>query len=353
MYKYNIDYIHPSSKKTFEDEIRRSRFSNKKLEVREYYDAIIDFSAEKDALVINSDQRYNSMKISEEKETCVFLGYFVSCWGHILTDGFKRLWFFDLDYCKKLIEEGIDFVYVTRPGKDMLDANKEILRLVGIDCSSFKKVTKITKYKKVIVPDDCFWGGIIRTTFTKEYVSQIDSFRNKLFLQSNSNVDKVYFTRTLLGDSREKGEKAIEKEFKKMGYKIYAPEKLTVQEQLYLVSHCKAFASTEGSIAHISVFCQPGTNVTIIRKADYTNGYQLAINEVADLNVTYVDAHESQNVSTEFPWCGPFYLCVNTLFQDFVGHIILHIPYYLRPSWWWYMNRNRKIVHKVMNCFQK
>ena len=26
---------------------------------------------------------------------------------------------------------------------------------------------------------------------------------------------------------------------------------------------------------------------------------------------------------------------------------VWHIPYYLKPSWWWYMNKNRKIVKRI------
>lgn len=345
--KSDLRYIHQSSCKELLQAIIINRRVKKKLLVKAYSNAIIETLGEAHALITEDDAKYQTTEIEVEKNTCVFLGYFVSCWGHILTDGFKKMWFFETDECKRLISKGIDFVYVTTKGRDILPANIEMLQMAGINTNILKKITCNTRYKKVIVPDDCFWGGIEGTRYTIEYDKQISRLRNHIYNNSNSRVEKVYFTRTQLHDKRDHGEKAIENVFRKMGFMIYAPEKMTVAEQLSIVSRCKYFAATDGSVAHISVFCQPHTKVTIIRKADYVNGYQLAINQVADLDVTYLDAHESKNVSTEYPWTGPFYLCINKMVESFVGHKILHIPYYLKPSWWWYMNKNRKIVHRM------
>ena len=347
----DLTYTHHTSRKELVRAININRLVKKELSIKTYFNATIEALGEANALLTKEDERYIRTKVDSQKEICVFLGYFVTCWGHVLTDGFKKMWFFETDICKDLIEEGVEFVYVTTKGNDILQANIEILELAGIDTKRLKKLTRNTRYEKVIVPDDCFWGGIENTQYTEEYVNQINHLRNILYNDSTSTIEKVYFTRTELKDKRDYGEKAIESVFRKMGYTVFAPERLSVKEQLSLIVRCNFFAATDGSIAHISIFCQPTAKVTIIRKADYINGYQFAINQVAKLNVTYLDAHESRNVSTQYPWTGPFYLCINSLVEKYVGHKIFHIPYYLRPSWWWYMNKNRKIVHRIKNLF--
>ncbi|MBQ6750231.1 MAG: glycosyltransferase family 61 protein [Bacteroidaceae bacterium] len=353
MTHYNFSYVHKQSCQELQQASNVNRLVKKKLEVRKYSNAIINALGEAHALITEEDACHQTQMVEEERKKCVFLGYFVTCWGHILTDGFKKTWFFETEYCQQLISEGVEFVYVTTNGRDILPANLEMLHLAGIDTTFFHRVLKNTRYEEVIVPDDCFWGGIENTCYTIEYSHQLEKLRNSIYRDFNSNIEKVYFTRTQLHDKREQGEKDVEEVFRKLGYTVCSPEKMSVKEQLSMVSHCKYFAATEGSIAHISVFCQPETAVTIIRKADYINGYQLAINQVANLNVIYLDAHESWNVSAEWPWGGPFYLCVNELLEKYVGHRIPHIPHYLKPSWWWYMNKNRKVIHHISHFIRK
>ena len=67
----------------------------------------------------------------------------------------------------------------------------------------------------------------------------------------------------------------MENVFRKKGFKVFSPEELTVKQQIALLMNCDEFASTEGSCAHNSIFCKPGTKVLILRKADYANSYQI------------------------------------------------------------------------------
>ena len=142
-----------------------------------------------------------------------------------------------------------------------------------------------------------------------------------------------------------------------MGYAIFCPEKLTLDEQLLLLKNCREFVAAEGSIAHNSIFCQPGTRITILRKADYVNNYQLAINEMRSLDVTYVDIHHSVPPYPKSITIGPFYLCVTQNLERFVGRRIPHLPYWMLPSYWWFVVRriawmeryisNRKFVRRI------
>lgn len=147
---------------------------------------------------------------------------------------------------------------------------------------------------------------------------------------------------------REFWEKSIERVFKKLGYRIIYPESLSVDDQITLLNNCKYFAATEGSISHSSIFCKPRTSVVIIRKSHLVYSYQLSINEMADLNVTYIDAHRSANLNKAVPYYGPFYLCINRNLERYVGHKILHLPYWLDPMWYVYINH-----HRLQNWYNK
>lgn len=77
-----------------------------------------------------------------------------------------------------------------------------------------------------------------------------------------------------------------------------------------MLQHVKSLVATEGSIAHNAVFCRPGTEVIILRKAFYTNDHQYVINQMRELNVTYIDVHLSLFTNDQ-PNLGPFFLYVN------------------------------------------
>ena len=59
--------------------------------------------------------------------------------------------------------------------------------------------------------------------------------------------------------------------------------------------------------------------LVIIRKADYLNGYQSALNEAANVNVIYIDSHKSIMAPKKSPWTGPFFLYISRQLSDFAG----------------------------------
>ena len=111
--------------------------------------------------------------------------------------------------------------------------------------------------------------------------------------------------------------------------------------------HCKSFAATEGSISHNAVFCEPGSDVVIVRKCNDVNKYQMAVNEIADVNVTYIDAHHSTKVPKDAPWVGPFYLYINNKLEEYYGFKIFHFPRVLTFSWWLYYYYDSALLKRL------
>lgn len=345
--------VRQESKEALEANINKDRFSKKTLEVHCYRNVIIDPLGEGKALVFDYEEKYHSFDIiSKEKNVAIYLGYFVTSWGHVLTDGFKKLWFMRTDLCKEFLKEGAKLVFVTTGARDILSANKRMIELLGYSPDQMVNIKQPTLFDTVYCPDDCFWGSIEDAHYTKEYTEQIGFIRKCFCKSENFTTGKIYFTRTRLKDKRDYGEKPVEEFFKKMGYKIIAPETLTADEQIGLVANCSSFAASEGSVAHISIFCKPKTEVIVLRKADYINCYQLAVNQAADINCIYIDAHASYNVSKIWPWAGPFYMCLTSYLEIYFKKRILYLPYWIKPSWYWYMNKNRKLVKKIITFFQ-
>ena len=93
------------------------------------------------------------------------------------------------------------------------------------------------------------------------------------------------------------------------GYKVIAPEKCTLRELIFYIHNCKEFVSLSGTIPHNIVFARKETRCVIINKTYRINTIQLLLNNLADCNVVYIDAHIS--LLPVSPGSGPFMIAVN------------------------------------------
>lgn len=278
--------------------------------------------------------------------TIIYMGILSSCWGHAITDNLKKLWYLKTDECSKYVSDGAKVVYLTIGNSEMPQYVHELLELAGAKLCDMTKMSSITKVKTIILPDNSFVADDGQRYFTETYRHTINEIKSRIRC-NQSKIDKIYFTRTKVNDWRDYGEAEIEEVFRKKGYTIISPEQHGVGEQISMMMSCRHFAATEGSVSHNVVFCEPGTEVTIIRKVNDVNKYQMAVNEVADVDVTYVDAHNSVRASKKAPWGGPFFMCINRNIERYFGHLILSLPLWMRFSWWGYLYYDNRIVKGV------
>ena len=103
---------------------------------------------------------------------------------------------------------------------------------------------------------------------------------------------------------------------RKKGYQVLYPEKMTFEEQLNVLINCDSFASTIGSCSHNILFLQDHTKVILIPRANYLTGYQLTVDQVHELDITYIDSTLSL-FAARFPWEGPFYFFVSSRLMDY------------------------------------
>ena len=260
---------------------------------------------------------YQSDNYNTEKVTAIYIGYLYNVWGHIITDNLKFLWFLYTEEFKELKKhKEVKLIYISE-GNIVFPKNMmELFNLADIDFNQFERVEKITKYSEIIVPDPCFFLKGSYRYYTTEYKAIIARIMSKIkFIE----IDKVYLTRTKLHDKRDFGEKRIENAFKKKGYKIISPERLSLKDQLSIYKSAKEIAVTEGSISHNALFMTEGSSLVLLKKANFFNTYQETINDIKHLNVTYIDAHLSCFVDINAPWFGPFFLYCNDHISDFLG----------------------------------
>lgn len=224
--------------------------------------------------------------IESVSETVIFIGHIFKHWGNFLFDCLARLWYvleedapYRLAYCSMQADEGI-------LGRRQY---RELLELLGISQDRLIDIRKPTRFRAVIIPQLSIFPG---TFCTKEFLTVFDKAIASIDQKSNGvYYDKIYFTRTQMKNCKELGEKKIEDVFRKQGFTVIAPEKLPIAEQIYLISHCKALASIEGTTSHNILFAREGTEHIILRKQSYINTRQVLFDRLRKIAPQYIDIY--------------------------------------------------------------
>ena len=244
-------------------------------------------------------------------EPVLYVGMFNYVWGHCFTDDIKMFWFL-LDSGAKEKFDSMKWVYTSvGNNKEMPEYFKWILDRLGIGSDRLEHISEDTFFTDVYLPDECFMkAGQYHTIYTKEYLKLVEKITDGIV--PDSSRKKIYLSESSMKSKKNWGIRRIERAFKKNGYTVVNPQDFSIEQQIAIYEGCEAMASTEGSISHNAIFVKEGCSVTLVRKFRFINRYQMAINDMRSLNVTYIDANLSN-----MPFCGtqkqagPFFLFVN------------------------------------------
>ena len=260
---------------------------------------------------------YASSNVKYDEREVVYLGMFHHVWGHCFTDNLKHLWFLDKEEYAHL--RGLPKVFTTVfpsfvPPRNFIS----MLEKLGWDYHEFEWVTEPTVFKKIFVPDECFFydTSLNERRYTEEYEGLIDRL-TPWPLPQDRNV-KVFFSRAGLKSKKDYGEHVIEKAFRKGGYQVVCPETLSFDEMLSCLSRCSTLAAPESSTSMNSIFLPKGTELVLVNRGHKT-GYQPCINRLRELKVTVIPAHKSVFINPSQPWNGPFFSYCSGELARFLG----------------------------------
>ncbi len=300
----------------------------------------------------------SEVDINKNEKCAIFIGFFVvSCYGHVITDNLKKLWFLQTDYSKQLLDAGYEIVYITMGLETVPHYMEELFAFAGCDVAQFRQITENEKFRDLVVPDSSLFYAKGHLSYTKEYVQTIDRIKCNVG-KRYANIEvkpKIYYTRRYLKPKRtiEFNEQCVENEFSKAGYEIIAPESLSVGLCIYYAMNCSFFAASEGSVSHNILFCNKDAQCVVLKKADYKNSYSDLSDAVSGSKVEYVVAHHSSCANREEPWNGPFFFYITPQLEAFLKHKIPHKPYFLYLSFWEMQIMNNRIYRKCRKIFKK
>lgn len=361
----NIEFLRPSTKSSFKSAYSYQSFSERELSYIDINNGFILPNKDNSSVyggVVSEDGEFVDISGLHEGKgrkydfhgdierafsvPVIYIGFIIPIWGHVITDGIKKIWFLTTDEGKNWLKMGAQVVYVTLSNAPLPQYVIDLFQYAGLNMDKCIHIKEITKCRKIIIPQNSLFLEQGKRYYTHEYKETITHIKNYVDNMSLPIFPKIYLTRTHLNRKNDFGEKNIEKMFQKQGYTIIAPEEYSVAHQIYLMSHCSELASTEGSISHNAIFCKEHTHLVIIKKANYWNGYQKVINDIEKLIVTWVDAHHSIMANKKEPWRGPFYLCVTPELSKHIGKKNI-FPYWMMPSWYKYLIENYLLKLRV------
>lgn len=207
-------------------------------------------------------QSYGAYKVGPSElsycdEDVIFGGVFSGHFGHMVLDGFSRLWW-------KVAhpEDTRRYVFIVRTHKPF---QNQFLELLGLSEEQVMFVTSPTRFRSILVPADAYhsWGR------TYHPVHAIEPFRRiaerAMELSHVERQERIYLTRSRLQGRRGLfGEKYFEDFYGAHGYSIVAPETLPLVDQIALVASAKDVVCTMGTLAHTALFASEGTRYTYL-----------------------------------------------------------------------------------------
>lgn len=199
-------------------------------------------------------------KIIYRKEKVVFGGILFRHFGHMIVDALSRMWWF-----AENPNTPYKFVFLMMEKQKFLFP--EFLNLAGLTEDRYEIITEPTQFEEVIVPDEAIYSISGASPKWLQYFDLIkENVKNKE--PSSLPIEKVYLTRTQLEYPDGINEEYYEKFYAARGYKIVAPEKLSLSQQINLISSAKEIVTTLGTLSHLAVFAGGGgkTNHLIARR---------------------------------------------------------------------------------------
>ena len=235
-------------------------------------------------------------ELTKSNESVLFLGWIDYAFGHLISEGMSRFWYLahHSGYKGKI-------AFVMLEKGDMLPYYYELLSFFGVSKEQVIIVEKPTIFANVIIPD--------QTMFTFDGYTDycLDAFEHIKKCVKKADYKKVYFTRKFLPKQDTVNEEYFEKFFSSQGYKVVAPEKLTLYEQLSILSGVKEIACIQGTLSHLALFAENEIKLTVLTRAQGgVHPLQILINQAKNVDFTCIDV--SNNFLPSAHQCGAFLL---------------------------------------------
>ncbi len=211
-------------------------------------------------------------------EIVIYGGILYEFYGHVLLESSSRLWcYFKQNPNKYRV------VFDVVPGAR--GKFREFFELWDIPYNDDTFITEPTQYKCVIVPEE---ATTYETSWHADWLAAFDYMASKVEAEK---YEKIYFTRTKLVERNPVlGEKPIETLFRRNGFAVFAPERLSLRRQIALMKGCRVLATVSSSTYHNLLFARNGATLICLNRAFEPDFCQNVVDQARQLKSFYIDA---------------------------------------------------------------
>lgn len=267
-----------------------------------------------------SKYEFDSGNVRFINENVIYIDPVIQQWGHFLVDSISRLW-----YALKYTDYKIVFCGYGFEKNSLSSSYIDFFNLLGIDNNRIIDVREPVRFKAVHIPEMSY---IADRYYTKEFIKLFEVARSNInydsCLKRLGKLSKVYLTRTHYKGNgiryREIGESDLERIYKNNGYKVFAPEELTLEEQIYIFSQSQEIVSLSGTVAHNVLFSNYPTRFVILNKTSHIQRQQYYLNYLKNVDNINVDVFWEPLIKFNIPQdtgSGPFLLGVTANFREY------------------------------------
>ena len=271
----------------------------------------------KDTYVFGGKYEYDIESVDLIDEEVVYIGPMFNHWGHFMYDFITRLW-----YCLESSDCRIAYCGWGFDEGELYGSYRRFFELLNIDLSRLIDIRKPTKFANVIIPEQSY----LRNQYvTGEYLKILNKACSNVSIDGLTPYKKIYFSRdNFIRRSawyREYGEKVLQETFKKNGFVILDPAKLSLDEQIYYMHNCDQFAVIASSTGADTAFMKEGAERIYIKKGFYMDPDLSQLDFATNAkNVAVVDCwfrpYKSYKASHS---SGPHMLGATRLFKDYLN----------------------------------
>lgn len=209
--------------------------------------------------------------IKKENKSAIFMGHMTKHYGHFLWETLSRFWIFlqlDKSFFK---DKDLVFINFCMDNCSIRDYNvlNYIIKVLDIQNYSFIKITTITKYEKIYLPEvmnSLHFPLIINNFYDEKNIPQKEDFKlhayfqRELFKNITKNITpkfndlKIYITRKR--SSGDRPTTRYDNMFKKMGFIILNPSSASFPKDLEYYKNARIIAGIDGTGLHNVGFMQ-------------------------------------------------------------------------------------------------
>lgn len=246
-------------------------------------------------------------------ERVVYCGYLVSHWGHFLVDAVNRLWYFLEN------DPAVDkYVFILKENeqREVRGNYQEFFKLLKI-WDKLEFISSPTTFREVVVPESGFQKGV---HYSPKYLRVFDAVAENITVDPDwIPFEKIYMSRSKLSRAAqyEFGFETADHYFEKNGYTILYPETLSLSQMIFFIRNAKTIAAVSGSLPHNLFFGKQGQKLEILERCVLINDWQVYMNQMKELDVTYIDGHLSlYTVSMVGPFMMGYTECMKRFSDD-------------------------------------